>query len=168
MAPKVIFALRRTTLILLLLTGTIGCDQVTKLVARDSLPVTGPLSYLNGLVQFHYAHNPGAFLSLGSGLNGSTRFWIFNVGVAVFLLLLGWFLINLKTLERVQVIGLTLVLGGGIGNMIDRFLFGGVTDFLFMQLGPLHTGVFNVADMAIVFGIVLLLVKSRQTKPQPR
>ena len=61
---------------------------------------------------------------------------------------------------------LALILAGGLGNQIDRLLFqGGVTDFLFLTLGPLHTGIFNVADMAIMAGALLLLLDlQRQPK----
>ncbi|MGZ7078065.1 MAG: signal peptidase II, partial [Thermoanaerobaculia bacterium] len=58
-------------------------------------------------------------------------------------------------------VAVAMIGGGGVGNLIDRLTRGGrVTDFLFMQIGPLHTGVFNVADMAITIGVTWLFVSS--------
>jgi len=56
-------------------------------------------------------------------------------------------------------VALAVIIAGGVGNLIDRLRFAGrVTDFLYLQAGPLHTGVFNVADMAITFGILWLVL----------
>ena len=55
-------------------------------------------------------------------------------------------------------VAIAFIIGGGVGNLIDRFRLGGrVTDFIYLQAGVLHTGVFNVADMAITFGVLWLL-----------
>lgn len=156
MAQKIKFGIHRTCLICLLLFATVGCDQVTKLVVRDSLPLTGPISYLNDSIRLQYARNPGAFLSLGAGLPENARFWIFNIAVTIFLIALALSLFSKKQTRTITLIGLSLVLGGGIGNLIDRFFFGSVTDFLVLGVGQLRTGIFNFADLAVVMGILLI------------
>lgn len=61
-------------------------------------------------------------------------------------------------LKRGDDVALAMILAGGTGNLIDRMRFDGrVTDFLYLTAGPLHTGVFNVADMAVTFGVIWLL-----------
>lgn len=156
MAQILKITVHRLCVISSLLFITIGCDQTTKILARDFLPVTGPLSYLNDSVRLEIAHNPGAFLSLGAELSGPARFWIFNVAVGLLLLGVGWALWRQVSNRLRPTVGLTLILGGGIGNLMDRFLFGSVTDFLILGWGPVRTGIINVADMAIVLGVMLL------------
>lgn len=153
-------SVHRICLIVSLFFSTIGCDQITKTVARDSLQITGPLSYLNDLVRLEFAQNPGAFLSLGADLSATLRFWIFNVSVVVGLGVLAIYLLSTKQSRPLIVVALTLVLGGGVGNLIDRFARGSVTDFLIVGVGQFKTGIFNFADMAIVSGIILLAVAS--------
>jgi signal peptidase II len=63
--------------------------------------------------------------------------------------------------DRWQAVAYALLAGGGAGNLWDRLAGGAVTDFLNLGIGPVRTGIFNVADLAIVAGVVVLLVKSR-------
>lgn len=166
MAKLMRFHIHRICLILLLLVGTVGCDQVTKAVARDSLTITGPLNYLGGAVTILHAQNSGAFLSLGAGLGTEVRFWIFTVAVSLFLLMACLVLFRKKKLGNANTIGLALIVGGGFGNLIDRVAFGSVTDFLNLGIGSLRTGIFNVADMAIVAGVSILFFCSFRKKKE--
>lgn len=138
----------------------LGSDQLTKYLVRANLE--GSHAYLGGLVTFEHAQNSGAFLSMGAGLGDDARYWIFTVGVGIFLAFVAWTL--RKPHDPWTKTGLVLLLAGGIGNLIDRALFGSVTDFMLMQLGPLRTGVFNIADMAIMAGVVLLILAPRAPK----
>jgi signal peptidase II len=147
----------RYLLILFLLVGLVGCDQATKSLVRSTMEVGASISYLGDTVRLEHARNPGAFLSAGAGLSEPARFWVFNVLVGVFLTVLAWLLFRGRAKSAMAVSALALVLGGGIGNLIDRVLFGAVTDFLIVGVGPIRTGIFNVADMAIMLGIGLLL-----------
>jgi signal peptidase II len=153
---KAVLHFSRWGFILTLLGLTIGCDQTTKRLARQWLADAGTLSYAGGTVRLEHAQNPGAFLSLGADLDGTWRFWLFIVATGAFLAYVGWLLATRKDLSRGTLTGLTLVLGGGLGNLIDRLIFGSVTDFMILGFESLRTGVFNVADMAIVAGTLLL------------
>jgi len=84
-SQQIRFAIHRFGLILTLLFCTVGCDQVTKQVVRDSLPVVGTLSYFGGHLKLDYARNSGAFMSMGAELPTRLRFWIFNVMCATLL-----------------------------------------------------------------------------------
>lgn len=137
--------------------GTVGLDQLTKEVAKQTLAHTPPIIYLFDLFRFQYAENRGAFLSLGAGLSEEARFWILTLGVALCLVLAtGYFVIHLHKLSLFTAVGAALTIGGGVGNLIDRFLFGHVVDFMNMGIGSLRTGIFNIADLGIVFGGLML------------
>ena len=155
------FSISRIGLILGLLFATIGCDQATKILARDVLSATGTLVYAGGVVRLEHAQNPGAFLSFGATMDESLRFWLFTFFTGIFLAAMAWVLVTRPKLKPGTTIGITLILGGGLGNLIDRMVFGSVTDFLILGIDPLRTGIFNVADMAIVAGTILLLFASR-------
>lgn len=149
------------------LTTCIGCDQGTKLVAKRLLQPDALISFAADTFRFQYAENRGAFLSLGSSLPEPLRHLIFTVLVGVFLFaLLGYLLLN-RNLAMRHVICLSLVCGGGLSNLIDRIAYDGhVVDFLNIGIGPLRTGIFNVADMAITAGAILLAFDSFKKTPQ--
>lgn len=153
---------KRLTLLLLLLFVTVGCDQATKSVAQRHLSDRAAQSFLGDLFRLDYAENPGAFLSLGSALPDPLRTWIFTGLVALFLIGLAIFIWRGLHQEPPWIlIALTLFLAGGVGNLIDRLVNDGhVIDFMNMGVGRLRTGVFNVADMALMAGVGILLFSS--------
>ncbi len=150
--------LQRIAVLILVLFVCVGCDQATKSVAQNTLAGAEPIVLLNGMVRLQYAENSGAFLSLGAGLSGETQHWIFVVLVA--LILVGIFVFMLRSslqMHILSLVGLALFVGGGLGNLIDRLTNDGrVIDFMNVGIGPLRTGIFNVADMALMAGIGLL------------
>ena len=146
---------------------TIGCDQFSKAAARAFLSYSHPIELFGGTLKFTLSQNVGAFLSLGSRLPQIARFLLFSIGGCLAILGGLYYLITKLQLSRRAVIALSFVVGGSVGNQIDRMIFhGSVTDFLFLSLGPVHTGVFNVADMAIMFGVAFFLFESRR-RPNP-
>jgi signal peptidase II len=151
-------------LVVLLLCGSsAGCDQATKRVATTVLAAGPGYSWLGGAVRLSFAENPGAFLSLGANLSPNVRFWIFTIGVGVMLLGVLLALTFGGRLDALRVSGLALVLGGGGSNWFDRVTHdGAVVDFMNLGIGRLRTGVFNVADLAIMLGVVLLVWKVRK------
>lgn len=160
---------KRTLLIAPVLFSCVGCDQVTKNIARQELANSGPIAFLNNIFRLQYAENPGAFLSLGAGSPGNIRFWVFIFFVGVFLAgMLIYLLVSTKN-SKAQIISLSLVVGGGVGNLIDRiFNEGRVIDFMNIGIGSLRTGVFNVADIAISFGVVwLCAISFKASKEKP-
>lgn len=153
--------------VLIVMTG-VGCDQATKQIAAQQLRGVPPISFMQDLVRLHYAENQGAFLGLGNSLSPEVRFWLLTVATAVLLLGLAIFLIVQWKMPRLSFIALSCVLAGGLGNMIDRLVHDGrVIDFLNLGLGSLRTGIFNIADVAITGGVVLLWVASFRKAPQP-
>jgi signal peptidase II len=152
----------------LILAGCVGCDQVTKRMATSALRDGAQRSYLGGAVRMEYALNPGGFLSLGSRLPEGFRRGVFIGTNCCLSLALGLFLIVRRNMHPAQFVALLLVLAGGVGNLIDRvFNQGMVIDFLHIGLGPVRTGVFNVADVAITLGgIAAILLFQWQPKAE--
>jgi signal peptidase II len=163
-------AMNRTTRLLivaLVIVSCVLCDQATKAIARRALDPYEKVQMLGGVVRFQYVENPGAFLSMGAGLPDGTRFLIFVVFVGGALAATLYYAIQGRSVFRAQLVSLALIAGGGIGNLIDRIVDdGGVVDFMSMGIGPVRTGIFNVADMAIMAGMFAFLIFGIR-KPAP-
>ena len=151
-------AMNRAALAFLIL-AVIAVDQWTKTLARTHLSPF-PRVYAGGLLSLLHTENEGAFLSLGATLPHATRTLIFTGAVSIAVLVALAMLI-LNRVRGIDAIAVALIAAGGIGNLIDRISRDGrVTDFLYLAAGPLHTGVFNIADMAITIAVVWLLLSS--------
>lgn len=145
-------------LMILILSSSVGCDQITKNVAKANLTPLESVAYLGGLFQFQYIENSGAMLGLGAKLPQETRVWTLIVFNGVMLMGMIWFIWRSKEMSYLGVLGSTLIIGGGISNIIDRLVNNGaVVDFMHIGIGPVRTGIFNVADVAIMAGVGLLL-----------
>jgi signal peptidase II len=151
-------AMKRTLLILLIVISCVGCDQTTKLIAKSYLPGSSTLSFMGDTVRLEYTENKGAFLSLGASLPGRGRSLIFIGGVAAFLAVGLGYLLLASNIRSCTVLAFSLVLGGGLSNLLDRVAYGGqVIDFINLGIGSLRTGIFNAADVAIMAGTLLLV-----------
>lgn len=147
----------RIVIVLLVLICTAGCDQVTKHLARTELGQTGTVSLPGRFIEFSLAENPGAFLGLAASFPQVARSAL-TVCAGFGLILLLAFLIRTPRLQWIAFLGLALICAGEISNLIDRFARHGlVTDFVVVQIGPLHTGVFNLADFTIVAGMLMFV-----------
>lgn len=152
----------RFLLLAVIAAATIGCDRVTKHVATTMLEGRPPQSFLGDTVRLVYAENTGGFLSLGAELPAAARTAIFTIATGITLVALviwafrsGW--------ATWQMVGLALFVAGGVSNWVDRFARGSVVDFLNVGVGWLRTGIFNVADMAIMLGVALFLIAELRT-----
>jgi signal peptidase II len=149
--------------------ATIGCDRLTKRIAVDRLAGTPGRSFLADMVRLEYAENTGGFLSLGEQLPPALRRAVFvgGTGTLLLVLLVGLLRSSGDVPRRdIAVAGLAFFVAGGLSNWIDRLADGRVVDFIVMRVGPLRTGVFNVADVAILVGAVLLLVAHVTAAPE--
>lgn len=169
------FRLRRAAAVLVVVVLSVAFDQWTKVVATEALYGKPATSHWGDLFRLGYTTNDGAFLSLGSNLPEPIRSLLLTGAVGVLLLVIVGYTIWTRALTTIQWIGYALIAGGGISNWIDRARFQGkVVDFMNLGIGTwLRTGVFNVADLWIVFGIVILLIdgwrldrKNKRASPQ--
>ena len=144
---------------------SVACDQATKAVAKQYLAPASLWSFAGDTFRLQYAENSGAFLSLGASLPDPWRHLVLTVLVGIFLLGLLVYLLFSRSLPSAAIICLALVFAGGISNLIDRIAYDGrVIDFLNVGIGPLRTGIFNLADMAITFGALFLAIDSYRQK----
>ena len=151
---------KRSLLVLLLLIFGVGCDQLTKDVAHQYLALQPPQSWFYDTVRLQYAENTGAFLSLGGDLSEGVRVLLFQVFPALCFVALAMVLFA-QQIPLSTAIAWSLVLSGGLGNLLDRIMNDGrVIDFMNLGIGPLRTGIFNVADVCITIGVVLLLFQT--------
>jgi len=157
----------RAVLLASITAACVGCDQVTKGIAAAHLERRPPLLMLGGVVRLSYAENRGAFLGLGATWPAPLRMALF-VGVTL-AMVAGMAFVALKRggAGRTWLVALALVIGGGVGNLIDRIALGAVRDFLNVGVGPLRTGIFNGADLAISTGVALLLLARAEKKKSP-
>jgi signal peptidase II len=147
----------------------VGCDQATKALARSSLTGGNAVSLLGGVLVMRYVENQGAFLSFGAWLPAPMRRAVFIVFPVVILAGLIAYVAWKKDIRPMLAAGFSLVAGGGIGNLLDRLIHNGrVGDFLNIGLGSVRTGIFNVADMCIMLGCLLLIIDSARPRTQPR
>lgn len=136
---------------------TIGCDQATKAVAVGAL-ATGPdRSFLSDVLRLGYVENTGGFSSVGAGLPPAVRTAVFTVATGFGLLALLVMAIR-RTADGWAAMGLVLLVSGGASNWFDRLIRGSVVDFLNVGWGPVRTGVFNVADVAIMAGAMMFVL----------
>ena len=160
---------RRTVRLLcfILTLSTIGCDQVTKQIAADQLGDVAGRSLWHDVVRLQYTENPGAFLGLGGSLPQNIRTPVLAGATLVLLL---WVALALRAqgVSLAYRLGLYLILGAGLSNLWDRLLRGRVIDFLNVGIGPLRTGIFNLADVALMLGLALMLLgHRRKSSPTP-
>lgn len=155
-------AVRRTlklSFLLSLLLACVGCDQATKSAARRVLATSDPISVVNGLVRFEYAENTGGFLSMGANLPVGLRFLVFVIFSGLVLAMMPLLAMRKGDTHPAQLIGLALITGGGVGNLIDRMMNDGrVIDFVSVGVGSVRTGIMNLADVAVFVGAVLFLI----------
>lgn len=154
----------RIVLMLVVLVSCVGCDQATKQLVRARLPEAVTYSFFGDVFRLQHMQNHGAFLSLGDTLSGPARFAVFTLAVAAALAAMVVYLVRKRDLTAFDVVAFSLIAGGGVGNLIDRVLYaGGVTDFLNLGIGPVRTGIFNVADIAIMLGAGMLVVRGMRS-----
>jgi signal peptidase II len=137
----------------LLLFATLVSDQLSKYVARRVLEDAGPIAFLQGTVTFSLVENRLGFLGIVHDLPAFFQFFFLNICVGAVLFGCLVMLCRLARHNSPYTLPLGFVTGGGLSNLLDRlFGEGGVTDFMMVGIGRLQTGVFNVADVCILFG----------------
>src|SRR5262245_32261214 len=151
----------------ILILTTIGCDRVTKHLASSRLVDAPPQSFLADTFRLEYAENTGAFLSLGASLPDTLRTGLLTFGVAIGLIVVAVVACR-RRWSGWPLAGAALIWAGGVSNLADRAVRGSVVDFMNIGVGTLRTGIFNVADVAIMAGALLIaLVEFRSASSAP-
>lgn len=136
-----------------IIAGTLIVDQVTKLIADATLEPNGTVVDVLPILGFHLTYNPGIAFSFLQGSNtGLLLSLVIGITLAVLVL---WTRSNEG--GKVAAIGFGLIVGGAIGNIVDRIIQGHVVDFLLLHFGDDDVFIFNLADFALTVGPILLI-----------
>jgi signal peptidase II len=143
--------MKKPAYILFIVLSVIALDRITKFLIIGYLPLFDSIEIFSFL-HIVNIRNTGAAFGMFKSLGSS-----FFIGISVIAII---FILNLLIRNIYDRFGLSLILGGAIGNLIDRILYGKVVDFIDFSIGAYHWPSFNVADSALTVGIILILLKS--------
>lgn len=141
-------------------------DQITKYIIDSAMRLHESIPVIGGLFSITYVKNPGAAFGFLAELNPIFRA-VFFIGITVAaIVLIVYYIRKYASGDFLLTVSLALIMGGAVGNLIDRVRFGEVIDFLDVYIGPHHWPAFNVADSAISVGAVLLLLQMLRKKKE--
>jgi signal peptidase II len=143
-------------------------DRLTKWIVVRTIVLEDAVPVIPGFFRLTHLENPGAAFSLFAESSSPSKMWLligFSLAALAVVALLLW---RDRNQFNSATLALSLILGGTLGNLLDRLVDGNVTDFLDFYLGLHHWPPFNVADSAIVIGAFLLMMRMMGTgKPSP-
>ena len=128
-------------------------DQVTKLLIRNYMAIGQSIKVVGNFIRFTYVENPG--IAFGIHINNTLVFTILSLIASS---AIGIYLYLNRSGPGLLKISLAIILGGAFGNLIDRVLSGRVVDFIDIGMGGLRWWIFNIADSAVVIGMILLVI----------
>ncbi|TCK67495.1 signal peptidase II [Winogradskyella wandonensis] len=150
--------MNRNLLIALIVIGNLAVDQLSKIWVRANFIYGETKELIGDKFVMQYVENKGAFLGMGSDMNPTLHFILLKLLPLLVLLYVVYYIVKTKSLDKLSLIAFSCIVGGGLANVIDRFLFSSVTDFFFIDLGGVFkTGIFNVADVAVTTGMFMLI-----------
>ncbi len=143
--------------ILTLVFLNVGCDQLSKKIAREHITPNESIAVIKDNFILMNVENTGAAYSIGSDLNPVIKRILLQIIPATVLLVLLWLSLVKSKYPKEMVFGFCFIIGGGIGNVFDRIAYGSVTDFMYIDLGFFNTQIFNMADVSIVVGSLIIV-----------
>lgn len=147
---------RKYRLALIITVGVLLLDQITKVLVNHLMALYQSVEIVPNFVHLTYLRNTGAAFGFLAGGHSPLRIIFFILILAVAIGCIFYLLKNLRSDRTVLIISLSLILGGAIGNFIDRLRMGEVIDFIDLHWHHIHWPAFNVADSAITIGVILL------------
>jgi signal peptidase II len=138
--------------------GVVVFDQATKALVRSRLPLHDSVTVIPGFFDLTHVRNTGAAFGMLNSLEFAYKPIVMVLVALIALVAVGTYAMTLPPAQRIARYGLALILGGAIGNLIDRATMGYVVDFVDVYWRGLHFWAFNVADSAITVGVALMLL----------
>ena len=154
------FSMKKSGFVLLIAGAVLAADQLTKSIIRRSVPLYESLPIIDSFFHITHVRNTGGAFSLFADAGDAIRIPFFLLASTVALGALLYFVRQVPSDRRWLLFALAGVLGGALGNLVDRVLFGRVTDFLDVSWRGYHWPAFNVADSFITTGVVILIAHS--------
>ena len=133
-------------------------DRLTKHIALEYLKGNDSIIFFNNIFALTYAENTGAFLGLGKNWNEHIKYFVFLI-IPIIICIVGLLHLMTKETKNHRIIIVSCIIGGGIANLVDR-LFNNFTviDFMNFGIGRIRTGILNVADLSVTFGVIILII----------
>lgn len=136
-------------------------DQLSKFWIRNNIESYNEIELIGSFFTLIRVENSGAFLGMGSELSYIPKLILLIIFPIVVLVAVSIYTYMDKKLDNLSLVGFSLIIGGGVANIFDRIVYGSVTDFLYINLGGfLKTGIFNIADLSVTTGMILILIAS--------
>ncbi|WP_221892488.1 signal peptidase II [Winogradskyella flava] len=159
--------MKRNLFITLLIVFNIAIDQISKMWVRANFEYGEIKNLIGDKFIMQYVENKGAFLGMGSDMNATLKLILLLILPTLVLGYVIYYIIKNKELDRLSLIAFCCIIGGGIANVFDRITRGEVTDFFFINLGGVFkTGIFNVADLSVTTGMIILLFSGILSKKE--
>ena len=156
---------KRNISISIIIALSIFLDQISKISIRNNVEQYSDIKLIGEYFILTNVENSGAFLGMGSGFSPIMKSVFLIILPIIVLISIIIYVYRDKEIDKVSLIGFSIIIGGGIGNIFDRIIYGSVTDFLFIDLGGIFkTGIFNIADLAVTTGMILILLMSFKNK----
>ncbi|GAB1858141.1 signal peptidase II [Flavobacteriaceae bacterium MHTCC 0001] len=161
----------RSAFIFITIGITIAVDQISKVLVRKYIDLRSEtsigekISLIGDYFTMMNVENEGAFLGMGSELNGTLRLILLLILPIVVLFFVLRHILKDKEMDKWSLFAFASIIGGGIANVFDRVAFGKVTDFLYIQItDTIRTGIFNLADLSVTTGMIILVVMMLKNK----
>jgi len=150
--------LSRNFIIVSVIVLNIALDQISKIIVRSTIAYREVVEIIGDNFILTNVENTGAFLGMGSELSTTMKTIFLLILPVVVLGYVVYYIIKTKSLDKLSLIAFCCIVGGGIANVFDRIVYGSVTDFLFIDLGGVfRTGIFNLADLSVTTGMLILI-----------
>lgn len=159
---------RRSLFIILTIILTIAIDQISKILVRTYVISSEKTNIIGTYFTLHNVENTGAFLGMGSDLSPVVKLILLLILPIVVLGFVTVHIFKDKSLDNLSIFAFASIIGGGIANVFDRVVYGSVTDFFYINLGGVfRTGIFNMADLFVTTGMIILILVSFRKKKDP-
>lgn len=136
-------------------------DQFSKFWIRNNIESYNEIELIGSFFTLIRVENSGAFLGMGSELSYIPKLILLIIFPIVVLVAVSIYTYMDNKLDNLSLVGFSLIIGGGVANIFDRIVYGSVTDFLYINLGGfLKTGIFNIADLSVTTGMILIIIAS--------
>ena len=155
----------RNISITILIAVSILLDQLSKFLIRQNVDQYSEIKLIGDYFILTNVEYSGAFLGMGRDFSPFIKTVFLLILPIIVLICIMIYVYRDKQIDKISLIGFCLIIGGGIANIYDRILYGSVTDFLFIDLGGIFkTGIFNIADLSVTTGMILILLMSFRSK----